>query len=190
MLDIRGHFRSAFWIPVMWRNYLGYVAAVLAVINALIATLIARLPDRRSVYKLRLGVVTLVIGVIAIGAAIFAQHSARFMLDRQLSDRIEVRKRVEGFALEGRGLLDRIKDPQRELPARAADEWAQRTEVYLRARLGEKYITRFLQDPSALYGDDPSVAPARLGYWRAVRNRVVTLDMISAEFADPKPVQR
>ena len=174
----------------MWRNYIGYVAAILAVINALIATLIARLPDRRSVYKLRLGVTTLVIGALAIGAAIFAQHSARFLLDRQQSDRIELRKRVETFALEGRGLLDTIKDPQRELPARAADEWAQRTEVYLRTKLGDTFVTRFRSDPGPLYGDDPNIAPARAGYWRAVRNRVVTLDMISAEFKEPPPINR
>jgi hypothetical protein len=187
MLDIRGH---SFRVCVMWRNYLGYIPAVLAVLNALIATLIARLPDRRSVYKLRLGVTTLVIGAIAVGGAIFAQHSARFLTDRQVADRIELRKRVETFALEGRGLLDSIRDPQRELPARAADEWAQRTEIYLRTRLGDKYVTRFRSDLGPLYGDDTSVSPARIGYWRAVRNRVLTLDMISAEFSEPAPIQR
>ena len=174
----------------MWRNYIGYAAAVLAVLNALIATLIARLPDRRSVYRLRLGVITMVLGVIAIGAAIFAQHSARFVVDRGVADRIELRKRIETFGTEGRALIDIIKDPQRELPARNADEWAQRTETYLRSKLGEPYVVRFRADLGPLYGDDPTVAQGRIGYWRAVRNRVINLDFISGEFKEPAPIKR
>jgi hypothetical protein len=36
-----------------------------------------------------------------------------------------------------------------------------------------------------LYGD-AAIAPARLGYWRAVRNRVVNLERINAEFLLPE----
>jgi len=174
----------------MWRDYLGYIGAALAVLNGLIATFIARLPDRRSVYRLRLGVITLIIGTVAVGAAIYTQHSTRLRADRQQADRVETRKRVETFALEGRGLLDQIKDPQHELPARAADEWAQRSETFLRSKLGERYVTRFRKEPGPLYGDDQGIAAARLGYWRAVRNRVINLDMIGAEFSEAPPVRR
>lgn len=171
----------------MWRDYLGFMIAAFAVLNALIATLIARLPDRRSVYKLRLAVATMLIGAVAIGASIYAHRNFRQRIEHQQSDRMELRKRIENFALEGRGLLDQIKEPQRELPARQADEWAQRTEIYLRTRLGERYVARFRRDVGALYGDDQTIAAARLGYWRAVRNRVANLDLIGAEFADPPP---
>jgi hypothetical protein len=174
----------------MWRDYLGFIGAALAVLNGLIATFIARLPDRRSVYRLRLGVTTLLIGALAVGAAIYSQHSVRVRADRQAADRIEVRKRIDNFALEGRGLLDQIKEPQRELPARAADEWAQRTEIFLRAKLGERYVTRFRKEPNPIYGDDTTIAAARMGYWRAVRNRVINLDMIGAEFGEPPPLRR
>ncbi len=174
----------------MWRNYLVYAGAALAVLNGLIATFIARLPDRRSVYKLRLGVTTLVIGAIAVGASIYSQHSVLVRADRQQADRLEARKRIENFSLEGRGLLDQIKDPQRELPARAADEWAQRTEVFLRAKLGERYVARFRKEPGPAYGDDTQIAAARMGYWRAVRTRVINLDMIGAEFGEPPPLRR
>jgi hypothetical protein len=174
----------------MWRDYLGYIGAALAVLNALIATFIARLPDRRSVYRLRLGVTALVIGAIAVGTAIYSQHAFRVRLDRQQADRVEIRKRIENFSLEGRGLLDQIKDPQHELPARTADEWAQRTEIFLRSKLGERYIARFRKEPGPLYGDDTTIPAARLGYWRAVRNRVIILDMIGAEFGEPPPLRR
>jgi hypothetical protein len=174
----------------MWRDYLGFVVAALAVLNAMIATFIARLPDRRSVYKLRLGVTTLFVGALAVGAAIYAQHNAATRLERQQSDRFEIRQRLDNFALEGRGMLDQIKNPQRELPARLADEWAQRAEIYLRTKLGERYVARFRKDADGIYGDDPAVTAARVGYWRAVRNRVINLDSIGAEFAEPPPLRR
>ena len=179
-----------FWVRGMWRDYLGFIGAALAVLNGVIATFIASLPDRRSVYRLRLGVLTLVIGAVAVGAAIFAQHSISLRADRQQADRIEIRKRVENFALEGRGLLDQIKDPQHELPARPADEWAQRAEIFLRSKLGERYVARFRKEPGPLFADDQAIAAARLGYWRAVRNRVINLDMIGAEFSDSPPTRR
>ena len=41
-----------------------------------------------------------------------------------------------------------------------------------------------------MYGDDASVSASRLGYWRAVRNRIVNLEAISAEFVEqPSPGQ-
>jgi hypothetical protein len=35
-----------------------------------------------------------------------------------------------------------------------------------------------------MYGDDASVPAPRLAYWRAVRNRIVNLQVIGAEFSD------
>jgi len=57
------------------------------------------------------------------------------------------------------------------LPTTAADEWAQRTEIYLRDNLGERTVARFRKDADELYGDAAGVATPRMGYWRAVRNR-------------------
>jgi hypothetical protein len=177
----------------MWREYLGYAGTAIAVLNGLLAILIAMLPVRRSVAKLRIGVTALVLGALAIGVLLFSRHYDRVLQDRQLADRGEVRERIETFILEGRTLLGQIRDPQRELPTRPSDEWAQRAEIFLRDRLGERYVARFRRDVDDLYGD-AGIAPVRLGYWRAVRNRVVNLERINAEFPpptepSPQPVQ-
>ena len=92
--------------------------------------------------------------------------------------------RIERLAQEGRALLGRIKDSSIELPSRAADEWAQRAEIYLRERVGERYVARFRKEADELYGDDATVSAQRLAYWRAVRNRVVNLEAIGAEFPE------
>jgi hypothetical protein len=170
----------------MWRDYIGLTGTAVAAINGLLAIIIALLPVRRSVVKLRLGVAALVLAAIGLGATAFSNHYERVQRDLRATDRSQIRETVETFILEGRTLLGQIGDAQRELPTRPADEWAQRVEFYLRDKLGERYVTRFRRDVDDLYGD-AAIAPARLGYWRAVRNRVVNLERINAEFPPPQP---
>jgi hypothetical protein len=167
----------------MWRDYFGFVGPALAVINGLLAIVIALLPVRKSVHKLRLGAFALVLGGLAVGATFYAQLHAYTQAQRARSERGDIRQRLENFIVQGRELLVQVKDARRDLPATAADEWAQRAEIYLRDKLGERYIVRFRRDVSELFGD-ADVPPARVGYWRAVRNRVVNLETISAEFPE------
>jgi len=168
----------------MWRQYFGYAGTLFAVINGVIAITIALLPVRRSVYKLRLGAAALVLGALAVGAAFYAKYNAYVQVERQRSDRAEIRQRLDNFIVEGRDLLGQIKDARRDLPATAADQWAQRAEIYLRGKLGERYLARFRQEANEMYGDDASVPAPRLAYWRAVRNRIVNLETINAEFPE------
>jgi hypothetical protein len=171
----------------MWRDYLEYAGTALAVVNGLIAITVALMPMRRSVYKLRLGAVALVLGALAVGATFYSKFHAYVQVERQQSDRADIRMRLENFITQGRDLLREIKNPERELPTTAADEWAQRAEIFLRDKLGERSIVRFRKDTNELYGDDATVAAPRMGYWRAVRNRVVNLETISAEFPERRP---
>jgi hypothetical protein len=171
----------------MWREYFGYAGTIAAVANGLIAIFVALLPTRRSVYKLRLGAAALVLGALAVGAAFYSTYHAYVQFERQQSDRAEIRKRLDSFIVDGRDLLGQIRDARRDLPMTAADEWAQRAEIYLRDRLGERYVPRFRKEANEMYGTDAAVAAPRLGYWRAVRDRVVNLEAISAEFPERRP---
>ena len=168
----------------MWRELFGFVGAAVAVINGVLALAIALLPVRRSVLKLRLGVAAAVLGVAALGAMLAARYTVHVQQERQLSDRRDAREKLEGFITDGRDLLVQIRDPQKPLPNRDADEWAQRTEIFLRERLGELAVVRFRKDVSDLYGD-AGVPAARLAYWRAVRNRLVNLETLTAELPAP-----
>jgi hypothetical protein len=168
----------------MWREYIGLVGTAVAVVNGLLAMIIALLPVRRSVAKRRLGVVALVFAVGAVGAMFYSKHYASVQQEQQQAERREIRERLETFILEGRTMLGQIRDTQRDLPNRSADEWAQRAELYVRGKLGERYAARFRNDIGDMYGD-AAVPAARLGYWRAVRNRIVNLELISAEFPQP-----
>jgi hypothetical protein len=132
-------------------------------------------------------VTALIIGVIAVGAGAYGNYAARSDVNRQQAERAQVREQIENFILEGRTLLGQIKDAQRELPTRAADEWALRAETYLRDKLGDRYVGRFRKDVNELYGDAAIAAP-RMGYWRAVRNRVVNLEMLAAELSEAPAV--
>jgi hypothetical protein len=171
----------------MWRAYSDFAGTALAVLNGLIAITIALLPMRRSVLKLRLGAAAVALGALAVGATLYSNYRAYVQVEREHSDRAEVHRRLDSLITEGRALLGQIRSANRELPTTAADEWAQRAEIFLRDKLGERTIPRFRQDVSELYGDSAAVAAPRIGYWRAVRNRVVNLETISAEFQDQPP---
>src|SRR4029079_11837443 len=116
------------WIPSMWRDIFGLAGTILAVVNGLIAFGIALLPRRRSVYRLRLGVAALMLGALAVGATFYAKFRTHVQIERQQSDRGDIQKRLDPFIVEGRQLLAKIKDSRVELPAAAADTWAQRVE--------------------------------------------------------------
>jgi hypothetical protein len=168
----------------MWRTYFEFIAPAFAVINGMLAITIALLPMRRSVIKLRLGAAALVLGALAVGATFYSTYHAHVLAERQQSERADIRTRLESLITEGRALLGQIKNSDRAFSTTAADEWAQRAEIFLREKQGERAIARFRKDAGDLYGDDANVAAPRMGYWRAVRNRVVNLETISAEFAD------
>jgi len=168
----------------MWRELFGFSGAAIAVINGLLALGVALLPPRRSVLKLRLSVVAVALGVAALGTTLAAGYYGYVQQQRELSDRRSAREQLEAFLADGRAILGQISDPQKELPNRAADEWAQRTEIYLREKLGELYVARFRKDVNELYGD-AAMSGSRLAYWRAVRNRLVNLETMIAELPQP-----
>jgi hypothetical protein len=168
----------------MWRELLGFTGAAIAVINGLLAIAVALLPVRRSVLKLRLGVVAVVLGIAALGATLVARYTIHVQQEHQLADRRELRERLEALLADGRAILAQIRDPQKALPNRDADEWAQRAEILLRERLGELYVARFRNDVGEMYGD-AAVPASRLAYWRAVRNRLVNLETMVAALPSP-----
>jgi len=171
----------------MWREYFGSAGTILAVVNGVLAIVIATLPTRRSVYKLRLGALALLIGALAVGAAFYNKYRVYVQTERAQSDRTDTRQRLEAFITEGRNLIAQIRDANVELPSSAADVWAQQAEIYLRDRFGEPAVARFRKPAGELYGVDETVAAPRVAYWRAVRDRVVNLQAIAAEAADRRP---
>jgi hypothetical protein len=168
----------------MWRELFGFTGAAFAVVNGLLAIAIALLPVRRSVLKLRLGVAAVVLGVAALGVTLAIRYNAHAQQEHSLADRRDTRERLEAIVTAGRAILAEVRDAQKPLPSREADEWAQQAEVFINERLGELYIARFRKDAGEMYGEANVPAP-RLPYWRAVRNRLVNLESMLAELPQP-----
>jgi hypothetical protein len=168
----------------MWREWIGFFAAAIAVVNGVLAIIIAVLPVRRSVAKLRLAVTALALSLVSTVVALGGTYYLQLRDQHELADRRDTRERLEAFILAGRTVLAQIRDPSQEMPNLAADQWAQRTEVYLRQKLGELYVARFRNEIGEMYGD-PALSTGRLAYWRAVRNRLFNLEAIAAELPNP-----
>jgi hypothetical protein len=163
-------------------EYLGLAGTIIAVINALLALIIAVLPRGSQLTKMRIGAIAVALGLFAVVAALYPQDDAQgAQAQQQRSERREIRRQLDGFVRDGTALLAKIKDSKQALPNKQADLWAQQAEIYLRDRLGERYVARYRADLGDLYGDT-NVAHERLGYWRAVRTRVINLEKVSAEF--------
>ena len=96
------------------------------------------------------------LGAFAVGAEFYARYHAYVQIERQQSDRVEILKRLGAFIAEGRGLLGQIKDAGVELPAAAADTWAQRVEIFLRDRLGEPPLPASASRPAKCTAPTPA----------------------------------
>ena len=167
----------------MWLEHLGLAGTAIAVVNGVLAITIALMPRGSQVAKVRIGALAFVLGLLAVVAALYPKSPPGE--PPQAVAEGNVRGTLDGFIRDGTALLRQIKDPQQSLPNKQADMWAQQAEVFLRERLGEPYVVRYRTDLTEMFSD-AEVPAERLGYWRAVRNRVINLQKVSAEFPPPQ----
>lgn len=165
-----------------WRDYAPLFGPVAALVNAFLAIAVALLPLKSPKTKLRIGIAAVVLGVLAIGATMYSEYLGHRQQEQQRAYRVDTRDQLDALIVEGTALVSQIGEPQQALPVRQADQWAQKAEALLSERLGNAYVARFRSDIVPLVGESTSVPGDRLGYWRAVRNRVVQLQRIAAEF--------
>ena len=177
------HFRWRIGSVSMWREYFDLAGTALAVINGLIAITIALLPMRRSVLKLRLGAVALVLGALAVGATFYSKYRAYVQSSGSSPTAPRFACGSRTSSRKGATLLGQIRAPIANCrrPPRTS------------GRNGRKsfFATSSASAPSPGSARTPTssmaranVAAPRLAYWRAVRNRVVNLEAIGAEFAE------
>jgi hypothetical protein len=167
----------------MWLEHLGLVGTTVAAVNGVLAITIALMPRGSQVAKVRIGALAFVLGLLALIAALYPHSPSG--VPQQAAAEGDVRSTLDGFIRDGTALLRQIKDPQQSLPNKQADLWAQQAELFLRERLGEPYVVRYRADLTEMFSES-EVPAERLGYWRAVRNRVINLQKVSAEFPLPQ----
>ena len=98
--------------------------------------------------------------------------------------RKQIREALGAFLAEGIQLRDQCTNENQPPPNAAADDWAARTQEYLRANLGTEYIPRF-RDHSGLptrYSSIASEAHVRL--WSGLMTRTARLQEFIRELAD------
>jgi len=166
----------------MWRENLTFWITVIAALNGILAFAIAVMPRGSQRAKVQVGIAALVLGLLAIGTAVYSSYDSQSQQERRLADRREIRERLDGFIKDGTILLAQIKDTRQRVPTSQADLWAQRAETFLKERLGDAYVARYRADINPMLFSDADIPADRRPYWRAVRNRVLSLEAMSAEF--------
>jgi len=106
--------------------------AVITVLASVLAT-----TNRRA----RAAIITL--GVLGIVAASINAYLTKAGTDAAQMERRAIRVKMAEFIKEGLALTRRCANESEPPPTEEADEWAARTESFLRTNLDESYVARF-----------------------------------------------
>jgi hypothetical protein len=166
-----------------WQSLWAVLPSTAAVINGVIAVLIANhLQDRPRAKRIWTAVVVIV-AVLAVGATLYGQ--SRVISDRaaERGRLVDIRERIGEFISQGNGIMNECGNNSVPAPLEIGNQWASDAEKFLLERLGKSYATRFSDGagvPSmVLNGADP----AHQSVWFGVYVRVVRLEQFSTELS-------
>ena len=165
-----------------FRNYIGVLPAIVAVVNGLIAVLLSHYPFKAPVAKIAFIIVVLSLSLIAIAATLYSQHLIVAKRAAELARAAGNREHLGSFILEGNQLLDQAADQTITPPQGPADDWATRVESFLIENLGTSYVARFRDrtaSPGAMSPIGIDQDHARL--WRGLYGRLLRLEQFSQE---------
>lgn len=103
--------------------------------------------------------------------------------EREIAKRHDLREKLSAFYTQGRRLRDRCgTDPERSTLQAESDRWFKRVQGFLKENFDASYLARFdTERPTAF--QPGGVAPARIGLWTGLDQRVMVLEQFIAELA-------
>jgi hypothetical protein len=163
------------------QDYVPVLPTVAALVNGLIAVMIANFFKDKPRAKRALAISAGIVCMVALGATFYGQHSIGAARDAEHRHNVEVRERLGAFIAEGDSLMREYADLGTPLPTDKANDWANRTETFLAMRLGMSYVIRFRDDTGV-----PSIRltigdAARGAEWYGIYARVLRLQEFSTE---------
>jgi hypothetical protein len=165
-----------------FREYVGVLPAIVAVVNGLIAVLLSHYPYKTPMAKIAFIVIVLSLSVIAIAATLYSQH---LIVAKRAAEQARIksnRETIGSFILEGNQLLQQAADQSLTPPQDAANDWSARVESFLIKELGTSYVAR-LRDATAVPGamSPIGVDSDHVGLWRGIYARLLRLEQFSQE---------
>jgi len=85
----------------------------------------------------------ILIGLIGVFLGVFQAYNTRVNAESERSARLSIRLKLAEFINEGTELRRRCANESEPPPVAEADQWAERTEAFLRSSLDESYVARF-----------------------------------------------
>jgi hypothetical protein len=136
-------------MEALLHDYGVLVAPVAAILNGLIAVLIAQFFRDRLFAKIFLVVFAGILGAAAIAATIYNQHEAVAAQKAEVQHRKEVQEQLGRFIAEGLTLIANCDDNSKPPPWPQTNAWMARIEKFLDEKMGHSYVDR-LSSPSGI----------------------------------------
>jgi len=159
-------------------------ATILSGIATISLALIALFPQRPRKW-LRAILIVLFVGCGLLGVALsgVVQYQVRVQIATERLARRQIREQLAAFVQEGMELRRLCANEGVPPPIQQADEWAMRTEAFLRDKLDESYVARFRNSSGLpLTANSISSIPHR-NLWGAIYTRLARLNQFLEELS-------
>jgi hypothetical protein len=166
----------------MWRDYVGLIPSSAAIVNGLLAVLIAQFFKERPIARAILVGVAFILGGAAIGATFYGQSQVIAARDADTKHRHDIRAAFGEFISQGREIEKKIADTSIQSPVQDKNIWDNEVALYLNSNLDESYSIRFHDqtgiNPAYLQGVDND----RQRLWWELHVSLFRLEQFSDQF--------
>jgi hypothetical protein len=130
----------------MWRDYAGLLPSSAAIVNGLIAVLIAQFFKERPAARIFLVGMASILAVAAVGATFCGQSQVVAARDADQTHRRDLREALGSYIEKGNELelaISNSAKSEAKAPIQEENNWYASVIQFLREKLGSSYVARF-----------------------------------------------
>ena len=166
-----------------WHDYVSLLPTMAAIVNSVIAVMIAQIVHQNQRAKIALVLLAWLIAGSAIAITISGQHDIISAREGERSRDTRIREMLGDFISHGQSLMSAFSNPKAAPHVAEANKWLSDTSDFLLKNLGKSYVTRF-DNPSGTPIENvitPGITTDNQTNWRIVNQHVFRLEQFSEE---------
>lgn len=168
----------------MLTDYTNVIAPTIAVVNSVIAVSVSHFKPEKYRAKVILLCVSIILGLIAVGATIYGQYTVVSRQEAESSRKADIHVKFGEFISRGDAIMSVIKDSDKPLPDhKDVEMWVLQVEQYLQEHVGAGYVERFRDSSGISHGRPIGIDIERANYWATIYDGVTRLQEFSSELS-------